>query len=270
MNAKTTIILAALLLSPLMTAWSHAKDPAFPTVKEALAVLEAINVSYEQIDTVEYQVESILQDGKTSITSRWHFVYQPPNHLRVEYQEPEERLLIFNPGEIWEYFPSRQTAHRSDLTKLPPEEQRQRLQRTLARAKIDGLFPGVITTPIKSFRPVMLSPVDRSYWRLVGGAPEIRFDVDPIRNTLPRMEVYTESRRLKLRTEGFEYIEVSPGFYMPQLLFCTYALEGRYATRAIRLTHIKAGHTISPMQFQFKPGFRTTVLGDVPDSNTKK
>lgn len=237
------------------------ENAAPPAPEQAAALLREIESRFAGLPSLRYQVECVARNGRQSQTERWTFAYRAPDRIRIDYHEPVARTILIGPDEMWEYIPQARKAMRTDLSRLADGEKARRIADVSARVAVDGLHPGTIPVDLPQ---ASVSPLDPGWWRLQGDKSRICFDLDPLRKTLVRSEIFTSENRLAVRTEASDFLEAAPGFWFPRQIRCTYERDGSFTQRQIQLDQIEIGQALPDETFRFSPPAGIEILGDAP------
>jgi outer membrane lipoprotein-sorting protein len=262
---------ACLILLPLILATGAfaAEIPAAvpsPSPAAAIQLLQEIEQRFTSLHALRYQVVRSSQKGQQSQTERWIFTFLAPDRLRIDYQSPQERLILINADEMWEYIPSIRQALKTDLKPLAPTEKARRLATVMARVSIDGLHPGAIETFTGAVQTVTQVPGSNITWRIEGLHPRFTLTLDPQRKTLLSAEIYDSQDRLTLRTEASDWEEALPGFWFPRRIRAAYSIKSEFVTSEVQLDGVELNRTPAEPVFTFKPpeGVKVVFPGPSP------
>jgi len=227
--------------------------PTNPSPAEALALLREIETRFQNLQSLRYQVTRSSRKARQTQEERWIFSFAAPDRLRIDYQSPQERLVIITAQEMWEYVPSARKALHTDLKPLSAAEKTRRMASVMARVSIDGLHPGnlePLTANVVSVTPL---PGPPPVWRIEGTQPRFQLTLDPARKTLIASEIHDAREQLTLRTEAGDWIEAMPGHWFPRQIRAVYPFESDFVVSQIRLEEIELNRPLDEALFSFTP-----------------
>lgn len=239
----------------------QAQEPlTLPTLENAVHLLQTIENRFTDLQTLRYQVSRTSQKGRQSQTERWMFSYRAPDCIRIDYLYPQERLIVINTDEIWEYIPRMQKAMRTDLKTMSTEEKQKRIASTMSRISVDGLHPGSLETVKKAIHRVIPSPHDDRVWILEGRQPRILFEIDSEHSTMIKSEIYDTANELVLKTDAADFREIADGFWFPHSIKAVYRDGREFITASIFLEQAELNTELSDSLFQFHPPARVEII----------
>ena len=238
--------------------------PPPPPIATALNLLQEVEQRFSSLQSLHYQVTRISQKGRQSQTERWIFTFAAPDRLRIDYQSPQERLILVNADEMWEYIPSVRQAMKTDLKPFSPTEKARRLASVMARVSIDGLHPGAIEAFTGAVNRVSQIPGSNVIWRIEGTKPRFILTLDPSRKILLGAEIYDTQDRLTLRTEASDLQAILPGYWFPRRIQAAYPLENEFVTSEVHLEGIALNQPQPDSLFTFTPPAGIKVLAPGP------
>lgn len=100
--------LIPLLLLPLLSPSLTAEEVALKA-QQKIHSLITIQARFEQV----YYSSTVT----TPLREKGTFLFQKPDLMRWEYEEPEEKIYLFKGGIFWEYIPEEKQVTKYDLTK---------------------------------------------------------------------------------------------------------------------------------------------------------
>jgi outer membrane lipoprotein-sorting protein len=262
---------ACLILLPLILATGAfaAEMPSAvppPSPAAAIQLLQETEQRFSSLRSLRYQVVRTSLKGRQSQTERWVFTFSTPDRLRIDYQSPQERLILINADEMWEYIPSARQAMKTDLKPLAPAEKARRLAAVMARVSIDGLHPGAIEAFTNAVHQVTQVPGSNAIWRVDGLKPHFTLTLDPAHKTLLSAEIYDSQDRLTLRTEASDWQEALPGYWFPRRVRAVYPIKSEFVTSEVQLDGIELNHPQPDSLFTFSPptGVKVITPGPAP------
>lgn len=258
----------ALLFLPASLILAGEPSPPPPTPAAAIQLLREVEQRFTSLQSLRYQVTRTSQKGRQSQTERWIFAFSAPDRLRIDYQAPQERLILINADEMWEYIPSLRQALKTDLKPLASREKTRRLAAIMARVSIDGLHPGSIEAFTNAIKNIGWVAGSNAAWRIEGQNPRFTLVLDPDRKTLQSAEIFDTKERLTLRTEATEWREVLPGYWFPQRIRATYPVETEFVISTVQLEGIEINRSQPDALFTFTPPEGVQVL--TPGSPPKR
>ncbi len=248
------------VLGPLLLSSAAAAEPA-PTgvVARAGQLFAAVEQRFEALETLQYTVERTTQSARQQQQERWQFLYRKPDSIRIDYQSPQDRLLLVTPGCLVEYLPAARKALRTDLTRLPAAERSVCVGRVLARVAVEGLRVGDVRALLA--RVQRITPDDRqagAQW-VEGEGPRFRVLVDPVRQVVLATELWDARGDLKLRTTAEDFTQAATGQWFPQRLTAVYGTAEGSVTSTVRLSGIRVNAAVDPALLEFAPDKKVTV-----------
>ena len=239
-------------------AWA---EPA-PTgvVARAGQLFGVVEQRFEALETLQFTVERTTQSARQQMQERWQFRYRKPGDMRIDYQSPQDRLILVTPGYLVEYLPAVRKAMRTDLARLPAAERTARVGGVLARVAVEGLRVGDVRAMLARVQRV--TPDDRqagAQW-VEGEGPRFRVLVDPARRVVLATELWDARGDIKLRTTAEDFTEAVPGQWFPQRITAVYGTVEGAVTSTVRLSAIRVNAAVDPALFEFAPDKKVTVL----------
>jgi outer membrane lipoprotein-sorting protein len=237
-----------------------------PSSAAALSLLQDIEQRFTTLQSLRYQVVRTSKKGHQSQTERWVFTFSAPDRLRIDYQAPQERLILINADEMWEYIPSVRQAMKTDFKPLAPAEKARRLASVMARVSIDGLHPGAMEAFTGAVQKITLIPGSNAIWRIDGLHPRFTLTLDPQRKVLLSAEINDTQDHLTLRTEASDWQEVLPSYWFPRRIKAAYPIGADFVTSEMQLDGIELNRSQPDSLFTFSPpaGVKLLTPGPAP------
>ena len=240
------------------TAWA---EPA-PTsaVARAEHLFALVEQRFEAMQTLQYTVERTTQSARQQMRERWLFHYQKPGNIRIDYESPQDRLLLVTPASLVEYLPTLRKAMRTDLTRLSAADRAARVGGVLARVAVEGLRVGDVRALLARVQRVTPDARQPGAQWVEGEGPRFRVLVDPARQAVLATELWDAHGDIKLRTTAEEFVEAAPGQWFPQRLTAVYGTAEGAVTSIVRLGDIRVNEAPAPALFEFAPDKKVTLL----------
>jgi outer membrane lipoprotein-sorting protein len=250
-------LLGGLLLCSC-AAWA---EPA-PTgvVARAAHLFGAVEQRFEAIQTLQYTVERTTQSTRQQMQERWLFSYRKPGDIRIDYQSPQDRLILVTPANMVEYLPAVRKALRTDLARLPAAERSARAGGVLARVAVEGLRVGDVRALLARVQRVTPDARQAGAQWVEGAGPRFRILVDPARQAVLATELWDAHGDIKLRTTAEDFVEAAPGQWLPQRLSAVFGTADGTVTSTVRLSGIRVNAALDPALFQFVPDRKVILV----------
>jgi outer membrane lipoprotein-sorting protein len=191
---------------------------------------------------------------------RWTFSYHAPDQVRIDYQEPSERILIANETNLWEYIPAARKAMRTQLDKLPPDKRQAVIASVLGRVNVDGIRLGNYHGMLSRVTQIRTDPNQPSVVLVEGADPRFVVGIETGKNVLVSSEIYKQDGALILRTVASDFREVFPSFWFPRHIRATYGTEKGFVTTDTAISDFQLDAEVMKDPFHFIPPKGVTVV----------
>jgi outer membrane lipoprotein-sorting protein len=256
MSHRQLYFLAGLVLA----GWAPAGAQSTNLPQQAAELFAGVEQRFEAVQTLQYTVNRTSRAGSHSLTDRWTFRYQKPDLLRIDYEIPQEHVLIRNRQVLWEYIPAARKALRTDLSKLSDAEQAKLIAQVFARVAVSGLRPGNFNAMAE--RTTRIQPATNAQAAVAtieGADPKFFVQIDVTRKALLRTELYNANGEVMLTTMAGQFLEVVPGFWVPQTIQITQREKDALAVSTLTFSNIKVNEALPAEVFQFTPSDKISV-----------
>jgi outer membrane lipoprotein-sorting protein len=238
------------------TSWAQAVPPA----ETASALFQSLEAHFSSAADLRYVVEKTSRMERETTKERWAFSYHAPDQVRIDYQEPSERILVANETTLWEYIPAARKAMRTRLDKLPPAKRQAVITSALGRVNVDGIRLGDYHGMLSRVTRIRTDPNQPSVVLVEGENPRFVVGIDTGRNVLVSTELYKPDGALTLRTAASNFKEVFPSFWLPRLIRATYGTEKGFVSTDTALGDFHADAESVKDLFHFIPPKGVTVV----------
>lgn len=245
----------------LLSSGASMAEPA-PTgeVARAEQLFSLVEKRFDVLQTLQYTVERSTQSPRRTMQERWLFRYRQPGDIRVDYQQPQDRVVIVTSSNLVEYLPAVRKAMRTNLTLMKPPERLQRVGGVLARVSVDGLRVGDTRAMLGRVRQVRPDEQQAGAWWIEGEGPRFRVLVDAKRQVVLNTELWDARGDIKLQTTAKDFTEVVPGQWFPQHITAIYGTAEGTVTSTVRLSDMHVNVIMEPTLFGFVPDKKVDVL----------
>jgi outer membrane lipoprotein-sorting protein len=209
---------------------------------------------------LRYVVEKTSRMERETTRERWTFSYHAPDQVRIDYQEPSERILIANDTSLWEYIPAARKAMRTQLGKLSAAKRQAVIVSVLGRVSVDGLRLGDYHGMLSRVTQIRTDPDQPSVVFVEGMNPRFVVGIDTGKNVLVSTEIYKPDGALALRTAAADFREAFPSFWFPRLIRATYGTEKGFVTTDTAISDFQADAEAMKDLFYFIPPKGVTVV----------
>jgi len=235
-------------------------EPAPPGVVAcAEQLLSGVERRFEAMQTLQYTVERTTQSARQQSQERWLFRYRKPGDMRIDYQSPQDRVILITPASLVEYLPGVRKALRTDLARLPAAERSARVGGVLAHVAVEGLRVGAVGAMLARVQRVTPDARPAGAQWVEGEGPRFRVLVDPARQLVLVTELWDARGELKLRTAADDFVEAAPGQWFPQRITAVYGRAEGAVTSTVRLSDIRVNAAVDPALFEFVPDKKVTL-----------
>jgi len=250
-----------LLLGNLLLTCSVLGAPV-PTnvVARAEQLFALVEKRFETMQTLQYTVERTTQSPRQQVQERWRFCYRAPDNIRIDYQAPQDRLILVTPASLVEYLPAVFKALRTNLTPLPAAERAARVGGVLARVAVEGLRVGDVRALLARVQRITPDTRQAGALWVEGDGPRFRILVDPTHQVVLATELWDVRGDIKLRTTAEDFVEATPDQWFPQRLTAVYGTAEGTVTSTMRLSAIRVNASMDPTLFEFVPDKKVAVL----------
>jgi len=252
---RRLLTMAVLIAAFIPAALTRAENP----INDAARLCRKIESRYDQLKTLQYTVERTTELPRQKVKEKWIFRYQRPDHFRIDYIQPYERIIVVTGEDIWEFIPPANKAMHTDMSALSNKERRKTLTRALSRVVIDGLRIGE-TANIESRIIHAETDPKSGIMTLEMKDPPMTLQIDTGKEALRAYELRNKKGKLLMRTEADRFIEVAPSFWMPQRIRVTGGYKDEFLKSVNILKNIQIDTEIDSARFRFIPPAGTTVL----------
>lgn len=249
-----------LLAGLMLTGWFSAGAQETNLQQRAAALFALAEQRFDDLQTLQYTVCRKSRAGSHSLEDRWTFHYQQPDRLRIDYQLPQEHVLIKNGQVLWEYIPAARKALRTDLSKLSEKEQNKLIAQVFSRVAVSGLRPGNFNEMVA--RTVGIEPAATTPAAVVtieGAGPKFTVQIDVVKNALLRTALYNAKGEIMLATAADQFQEAAPGFWFPRIIQTTQREKDTLVTSELTFSDIKVNVPLPAEVFQFAPADKISV-----------
>jgi len=250
-------VLGLLLLSSRTAGAEPAPTSAVARAEHLFALVEQ---RFEAMQTLQYTVERTTQSARQQMQERWQFRYRQPGDIRIDYQSPQDRLILITPASLVEYLPTMRKAMRTDLARLSAADRAARVGGVLARVAVEGLRVGDVHAMLARVRRVVPDTRQAGALWVEGEGPRFRVLVDPARRVVLATELWDARGDIKLRTTAEELLEALPGQWFPQRLTAIFGTAEGTVTSTVHLGDIHVNAALPPTLFEFVPDKKVTLL----------
>lgn len=194
-----------------------------------------------------------MVSSKLNAEDRWVFHYKKPDRVRIDYQAPHERVIIFDGTTLWEYIPGLKKAAKTDVAEMPREKQAKTISEVMAHVAVDGLRLGDYGEMEKRASLVKtVTSSGKDVYLVEGKGPRYAVYIDREKQALLRTELYDQKGGLTLRTVGSRFVEAGKGFWMPQEIRSTYRSANGFVQTTVNLNEIRIDAPIADEMFRFE------------------
>lgn len=251
-----TALYGTLLTLAAAAGWANeppAKAGEATPQQQAQDACQRVESRFESLRSLRYTVSRKTTLGARATEERWAFRFRHPDALRVHYQAPQERLLIANGSNLWEFIPDARKVAHTDLTALSAAERGRRLAAVFARVAVPGMRPGEHRALLARTVRVRADAAAPARLTIEGESPRFLIQLDTQRCVMTRTELYDDSGALTFRAVPDRFQEVAPGFWLPASIQITQSERDTFAVSEIALGEIAVNETLADDWFQFTP-----------------
>ena len=236
-------------------------EPA-PTgvVARAEQLFACVEKRFDALQTLQYTVERNTQSARHTMQERWQFRFRQPDNIRIDYQQPQDRVILVTSSNLVEYLPAVRKAMRTNLALMKSTERLQRVGGVLARVSVDGLRVGDTRAMLGRVRQVRQDEQQAGAWWMEGEGPRFRVLIDAKRQVVLTTELWDARGDIKLRTTAEDFVEATPDQWFPQRLTAVYGTAEGTVTSTMRLSAIRVNASMDPTLFEFVPDKKVAVL----------
>jgi len=227
---------------------------------QAQAAFESVEKKFENVRTLEYRAERVSMARRQTVTEKWGLRLRQPDCFALDYQKPEERVIVANQASLWEYIPTARKVQHTDLTAMSSEEKSKLMVTILARVSVDGVRLGTYQPMLQRVTHVAQDAKDAAMVTIESGKPGFTVAVDTRRGVLLSTEIYGEKDAPPLQTRASNFLEISPGFWYPQAVEVRYHADGGLVVGRTTLSDIAINKPMADDVFQFVPPKFATVI----------
>ena len=249
-------ILGMLILN--CTVWAGSAPTS--VVARAEQLFGLVEKRFETMQTLQYTVERTTQSPRQQAQERWRFRYRKPGDIRIDYQSPQDRLILVTPTNMVEYLPVVRKALRTDLTRIPLAERTSRVGNVLARVAVDGLRVGDTRAMLARVQKVREDEQQPGAWWVEGEGPRFRVLIDPKRQAVLAMQLWDVRGDTKLQTTAGDWLEVAAGQWMPQRIQAVYGTAEGVVSSLMRLSNIRVNAAVEAGVFAFEADKSVEIL----------
>ena len=233
---------------------------AIPSTETATTLFQSLETHFAGATDLRYVVEKTSRMERETTKERWTFAYHAPDQVRIDYQEPSERVLVANESSLWEYIPAARKAMRTQLDKLPPAKRQAVIASVLGRVSVDGIRLGDYHGMLSRVTQIRTNPDQPSVVLVEGVDPRFVVGIDTGKNVLISTEIYKPDGSLALRTVASDFWEVFPSFWFPRLIRATYGTDKGFITTDTAISSFQADAEAMKGLFHFIPPKGVTVV----------
>ena len=238
------------------TSGAQAASPA----ETADTLFQSLDAHFVSARDLRYVVERTSQMERETTRERWTFSYHAPDEVRIDYQEPSERIIVANDTDLWEYIPAARKAMRTQLGKLTATKRQAVVASVLGRVSVDGLRLGDYHGMLSRVTGIRIDPDQPSVVFVEGVDPRFVVGIDTGKNVLVSTEIYKPDGALALRTTASDFREVLPAFWFPRLIRSTYGTDKGFITSDTSISDFQGDTERTKDLFHFIPPKGVTVV----------
>lgn len=229
-------------------------------VARAEAIFGCVEQKFEAARALQYTVERTTQSARQTVRERWLFRFRQPGDIRIDYQVPDERLILVSSAAMIEYLPAVRKAMRTRLAKLNALERQKVLAAVLGRVSVEGLRLGDYHA--MAGRAIRITPdaISSNVVEVEGAGPRFKVQIDLGRKVLLGSEVWNAQDEIVLRTAASDWVEGIPGFWLPRQLVVDYGTKEGVVRSRITLSDVLVNQALPAELFEFVPGNDVTML----------
>jgi outer membrane lipoprotein-sorting protein len=253
-------LLFPILGNLLLTGVAWAEPTPTGVVARAERLFAAVEQRFEAMQTLQYSVERNTQSARRAVQERWLFQYRQPGNVRIDYQQPQDRVIIVTGSTLVEYLPAARKALRTNLAVLKPEEHRQQVGSVLGRVAVDGLRVGDSRAMLARVRQVRADDQQAGAWWIEGEGPRFRVLIDERRQAVLSIQLWDARGDVKLQTAAGDWMEVVAGQWFPRRIQTTYGTAEGAVNSVAQLDNIRVNVPLAAGVFDFVPDKKVTVM----------
>ncbi len=225
------------------------------------ALFRGVEQRFLNVDSLSYTVKKVSTLQKKQNQEQWVFHYKKPNLVRIDYQAPHERLIVYDEKSLFEYIPALKKAMRTDLTVKSKSKAAQLVSGVMTHVSVDGLRVGNYDEMEKKAVSVKkVTQAGGEAFLVEGADPRYAMYIDGTRQVILRSEIYDAKGTLVIRTEASRFLEAAKGFWMPREIHITYNTPDGFVQSTVLLQDIRVNDTLSDELFSFNAPKGTEVI----------
>lgn len=244
---------AAITIASIALIFSATVYPAAADEPSAGALFRQVQDHFLNMNTMSYSVKRAIVNSKLNAEDRWVFRFKKPDLVRIDYQAPHERVIIFDGSTLWEYIPQLKKAAKTNVAGMPKEKQAKIIADVMAHVAVEGLHLGDYGEMEKRASVVKTSSsLGRDVYVVEGKGPRYAVYIDKEKKALLKTELYDQKGSLTLRTVGSRFIDAGKGFWLPQEIRSTCRTGNGFVQTTVTLHEIRIDAPISDEMFRFE------------------
>lgn len=229
--------------------WAQTDSPA----QTAAALFQSLDAHFASATNLRYTAAKTTRMEREASKERWVFSYCAPDRVRIDYQEPSERIIVADDVSLWEYIPAARKAMRTQLDKLPYAKRQAVIASVLGRVSVDGIRLGDYDAMLARVKEVRAAPDQPSVVLVEGVDPRFVVGIDTARNVLVSTEISKPDGSLALRTVASDFQEAAPSYWFPRLIRATYGTAKGFVATETTISDVQTDAGRMKDLFHFSP-----------------
>jgi outer membrane lipoprotein-sorting protein len=257
---KRVTLLFPILGNLLLTGVAWAEPAPTGVVARAEQLFATVEKRFDALQTLQYTVARTTQSARHAMQERWLFQYRQPGDMRIDYQQPQDRIIIVTSSNLVEYLPAVRKALRTNLAVLKLEERRQQVGSVLGRVAVDGLRVGDFRAMLERVQRITPDTQQAGAWWIEGEGPRFRVLIDERRQAVLSIQLWDARGDIKLQTAAGDWMEVMAGQWFPRRIQTTYGTTEGVVNSMVQLDNIHVNVPLEAGVFDFVPDRKVTVM----------